>query len=238
MCDGKIHCGNRADEDPVMCAQWNCSTGWWKCEDGLQCIDESLVCDGNPQGHDFGCKDSSDEDPTMCVEWDCPAVACDDGTPCSFTKCADNFQCIRRGAICDGNFDCSDRSDELCDDRCLIKPLEPEEIDIVMTCPEDQRVCVSVKQYCDGIAQCPHASDETQASCTCEHWGMRSCHKEENETRVYCLNPNWAPKDALNISTFKCLDLLHKLTTPVEMGEIKTGLYDCNHYTPLDAMLH
>ncbi len=223
LCDGMIHCNNRVDEDPVMCARWNCLPGDQKCKDGLECIHQSLVCDGNPRGQAFGCLDRSDEDPTMCTQWNCPASECQDGTPCNFTKCADNLQCIERGAICDGRHHCHDKSDEMCDDRCLKKALKLEEKDIVKNCQEDSSVCVSVKQYCDGIAQCPDASDETQAGCTCEHWGMRSCNNEENQMKGYCLNPNWASNNAHNRSTLKCLDFLQKLTSPIEIRESHTG---------------
>ncbi len=172
MCDWKTHCRHSSDEDPNICAQMNCSEGHWGCTDGLQCIPETWVCDGNP-GSVQNCLDESDEDPATCSKWKCSTGLgmtweCENIEECDFTKCAEDLQCVKRRSICDGKFDCKDRSDELCDDNCHTAPLKPEEKDIVKICQEDSSRCVSVKQYCDGIAQCPDASDETQQGCGCE----------------------------------------------------------------------
>ncbi len=71
MCDGNPrlwypHCNDGSDEDPVMCVRWNCTVGYWKCQDGLGCIEERDVCDGD---HFFlDCNDGSDEDLVVCAE--------------------------------------------------------------------------------------------------------------------------------------------------------------------------
>ncbi len=60
VCDGDTgHCTDGSDEDPLVCAQWNCTAGYWKCQDGSMCIDETWVCE------DF--MDNSDEDQVLCA---------------------------------------------------------------------------------------------------------------------------------------------------------------------------
>ncbi len=206
-----------------MCAQWNCTDGRMKCLDGLECIPVSWVCDGSNWPAQ-GCRDGSDEDPTKCSQWDCNTglentLNCESANDCTHTKCADNLQCLKRTAICDGKFDCKDRSDELCNDVCHAIPLKPWEEDIVKKCKEDMGRCVSVKQYCDGIAQCPDASDETQAGCTCEDWGLTSCTVKDTG---YCMNTNWVQKDSLNQSAFECGDF----SQTVNIMKYRTGMYD------------
>ncbi len=230
MCDGKKHCKLGSDEDPVMCAQWNCSYGHWRCADGLQCLPISWVCDGN-RLPTYGCRDGSDEDPALCIHWDCNArlkytQACENVDDCAFTKCADNLQCINRKSICDREFDCIDRSDELCNDGCHRSPLKPEEKDIVRKCQEDSVRCFSVKQSCDGIAQCPDASDETHVGCMCEDWGLKSCINNKTNPETYCLNVNWIQTEVLlNQSALNCMDILHHMDTEIKMIEYNTGLY-------------
>lgn len=117
MCDGKSDCSNKPnnylidDENSELCANVTNRCGvdrfsvyvfsqlfskffFLQCNSG-QCIDKTLVCDGQNQ-----CPDGSDEN----------AVTC----PCG----KDNFQCESDGtcvptsALCDGTADCADRSDE------------------------------------------------------------------------------------------------------------------------------
>ncbi len=224
-CDGKLHCRDKSDEDPVMCTQWNCTEGYWKCQDGLQCIPKVRVCDGY-NWPTYGCRDGSDEDPAMCTRWNCNAGGEKtlDCNGCDLTKCADNLQCINRGAICDNEFDCKDRSDELCYDECHKTALKTGEIDIVKRCPGHLGRCLSVKQYCDGIAQCPDASDETHAGCTCEDWGLISCSIDENQ--INCLHNNWMPAKTSSASstTIECFDSLY-YNTQMEIRQDNTGLF-------------
>ncbi len=226
VCDGGHDCRDRSDEDPAMCTQWNCTAGYWKCKDGLKCLAEERVCDG--LHHNIqNCNDMSDEDPAMCAQWECfvgITWECDMAEGCHFTKCADNLQCVKRKSICDEKFDCKDRSDELCNDRCLATPLTPEEEDIVKICHEDFTRCVSVKQYCDGIAQCPDASDETQQGCDCEQWVLISCSQQEN---TFCMNADWVTTDTLNQSTFECQDFIQFMNSNMHnMTEYNLGLCD------------
>ena len=81
-----------------MCSQWNCTAGYWKCQDELQCIEELYVCDG-----DDDCRDRSDEDPALCARWNCFA---------GYSKCDDGLQCLLEDKMCNGMDNCKDRSDE------------------------------------------------------------------------------------------------------------------------------
>ncbi|CAI5517829.1 unnamed protein product [Closterium sp. Naga37s-1] len=65
VCDGVANCGAVAaegggtvvpDEDQDYCSVYECSEGYWKCSDGVQCIDETLKCNGKAD-----CRDGSDE---------------------------------------------------------------------------------------------------------------------------------------------------------------------------------
>ena len=161
----------------------------------------------------------------MCAQWNCSAGTkitqqCDGIDGCELTKCADTLQCVHRKSICDGKFDCKDKSDELCNDGCLKKRLMPWEEDIVKKCQEDLHRCVSVRQYCDGIAHCPDGSDEIDSGCTCEDWSLSSCTRDVNQ-QLYCMNKNWAPTDGLDQSSFECQTFLHNINTLKE--ENNTG---------------
>ena len=104
-------------------------------------------------------------------------------------------------------------------------PLTLEEQDIVKKCQGDSGRCVSVKQYCDGIAQCPDASDETQAECTCEDWDLVSCINNNNITsHINCLSAQWVSSNALSSSDFECLDSLHYTKTLEDNWHNDTGI--------------
>ncbi len=47
--------------------QGNCtSEGYWRCKDGIYCIDKGWVCEGNNN-----CFHGSDEDYALCKDWKC-----------------------------------------------------------------------------------------------------------------------------------------------------------------------
>ncbi len=223
VCDGYTDCIDKSDEDPIMCAQRNCSYRYLKCKDGQQCIEKEMVCDGGGMYNVIwssqragvkpseytppDCHDKSDEDPAMCAKWDCQKNRYD-VLQNSFIKCADDLQCINDSTICDGFVHCKDRSDELCDDSCNKERGMGMRKSIMKRCPEDTSVCIPVHQYCDGIAQCPDAGDELQAHCTCEDWGLLSC-KEEVPIRTKCLNAHWDPAGTLNET--RCQDFLSRI---------------------------
>ena len=141
----------------------------------------------------------------MCAQWTCNS---------GYTKCADNLECINETFICDERIDCKDDSDELC--SCL----STDEKSISRRCPDDFNVCIPVRQYCDGIAQCPHAGDETQSNCTCEDWSLISCKNANNRYSMNCLNQNWAPQEAENKSDFECHAFMHMMDSQHGQGKI------------------
>ncbi len=199
-----MNCADGSDELESVCESWNCSENLWKCPE-LKCVP---LCDGEAD-----CSDASDEDKNMCVEYTCMP---------GYRKCADNLECVKDAQICDGEFDCNDRSDERCNDHCLKAALEGDDRDIVKTCQEDENVCASVKQHCDGIAHCPDGSDETDSGCTCEDWGLVSCNNKEN-SQIYCLHKNWGLVDGLDKSAVECQTVIHHINTPTKM-ENNTGM--------------
>ncbi|CAI7905231.1 unnamed protein product [Closterium sp. NIES-53] len=65
VCDGVANCAAVAaegggtvvpDEDKDYCSVYGCPEGYWKCSNEVQCIDETLKCNGKAD-----CKDGSDE---------------------------------------------------------------------------------------------------------------------------------------------------------------------------------
>ncbi len=104
---------------------------------------------------------------------------------------------LKIGDICNGKHDCIDSSDELCEHPCFKVPSVNEwERSIMKRCPEDSSVCIPVKQYCDGVPQCPIAGDETQSGCACEDWGLKTC-EAEGIAQTICLSPEWVLVESL-----------------------------------------
>ena len=54
-------------------------------------------------------------------------------------------------------------------------------------CKEAVETCIPATWYCDGKADCPSGSDETQCSCT--DWGTTECKGLFNAT--HCLPERW-----------------------------------------------
>ncbi len=186
VCDGKTHCNDTSDEH--ACVNWTCAAGWLKCNDRLQCIPQESVCDGTAS-----CFDLSDEEDEYCMKYQCLP---------GFTKCANNLQCIKNLHICDEIYHCADISDEQCDSHCLREPQSGRK-SIIRMCLEGPGNCVPVDQYCDGVANCPEASDEAKSDCSCEGWGLIG---QTDAGIQFCLHSEWCSiQNGLNCTTLQCL---------------------------------
>ena len=76
-----------------------------------------------------------------------------------YTWQCNNGECIKFEELCDGNYDCADKSDETVDE-CLLRP-----------CPSyafqcAYGACITGNFKCDGIVNCVDGSDETRFLCT------------------------------------------------------------------------
>ncbi len=133
-----------------------CIIGHAKCKDNVRlCVP---WCDGVAK-----CLDRSDET-------NCELFHCIPGQ----RKCADNTQCIADDKVCDGDIDCRDMSDELCESKCLPKYFDVNKF-VGKRCSENSGICFPVEKFCDRVTDCPLGSDEALSDCTCQQWGLYEC---------------------------------------------------------------
>ncbi|XP_076020346.1 uncharacterized protein LOC143011376 [Genypterus blacodes] len=148
VCDGRSHCPDGSDETKCKSehptassyliesrpSPVKCRAGSKPCNDGLECVLYSHVCDGEKD-----CKDGSDEEGC--------AARC---TAAEF-RCSHGKRCVPREQVCDGQNDCQDQSDET--------DCEKKMEGCHRRCDNNSR-CIPESFLCDGERDCADGSDE------------------------------------------------------------------------------
>ncbi|XP_047465711.1 low-density lipoprotein receptor-related protein 2 [Mugil cephalus] len=167
-CNGLQDCRDGSDE--FNCTTQHCAIHQFQCTNGY-CISNSFVCD-----HWDDCGDNSDEQ-------DCEYQSCS-GSQFTCTS----GRCISQDWVCDNFNDCGDYSDEKgCDSNS--RDCYPGE----WGCPGSP-MCIPVGKVCDGKADCPGGTDETnttaQQTCGLEQCSALSCeflcHPSPQGGTCYC----------------------------------------------------
>ncbi|ESO96765.1 hypothetical protein LOTGIDRAFT_51280, partial [Lottia gigantea] len=160
-CDNEYDCPDHSDE--LDCTNWCDPLKEFSCADKITCIKKHFVCDGIRQ-----CKDGSDEE-------QCNKKICHDKE----YQCK-NGECIIQVWKCDGDFDCSDQSDED-KDMCQTRSCYSTEFKCNST-----NQCIPGAWKCDGDEDCGDGSDEhVSQSLECSYPNFKCVVKQKE----VCLSP-------------------------------------------------
>ncbi len=186
--------GCRDGSDEQNCEQWTCPDTHWKCDDGKECINATLVCNEHTD-----CHDRSDEH--HCKTWNCGK---------KYWKCPEDGLCIDKLLVCDGMQQCKSGADEAdcehytcpqgfwkcADGTCIVSHNvcnsktgtyqecldgSDEEHCEDWQCPEwhwkcdDGSLCIKTTEVCDGSRQCHDGSDELRCDSRLAPPGHMKC---------------------------------------------------------------
>lgn len=171
LCNGVVDCSDESDETLDECSNFQCTTissNYFQCDYG-GCIPADAVGNNISDCADSSDESLKDEDHSFCngvidqddavdeISPNCINLAC----PKTLWSCTNNEGCFRQDMMCDGNFDCLDKSDELeCyqnyqSDNVIAKDDGKRSL---FYCGGGERI--GTDKVCNGIVDCKDFSDE------------------------------------------------------------------------------
>ena len=116
-------------------------------------------------------------------------------------RCDRNTNCISLERVCNGHYDCEDKTDEI---QCSPPPCNTT---THFHCADGS--CINKDQLCDGVDDCASAEDESSAMCG-KHKQPSNCYvllRDSNVCDTYYINPtpcNVAADFNCTLDQFKC----------------------------------